>query len=162
MADLGLLLGLWWSEVPGGRPWMPDVDALPVSLGLPSRQDLAEYYASLTGRSVSDLSFYMTLAVFKLASRPRLAYASYVSGRTNAGFARAAADEVPGLLDARGRPCPSLSRPQAPSAGRLRECGYRDARSPSRSMICAHLARKVTRTACGERPPRRPLRERRS
>ena len=59
----------------------------------------------------------MTLAVFKLALAAEAAYASYVSGRTNAGFARAAADEVPGLLDAAAVLAQLLAARRHPAGG---------------------------------------------
>lgn len=97
MVDLGLLLGFWGQERLS-PPAMPVVQGLSRTPGVPTRQELAQYYAQRTGRSVESLSFYMALGFFKLAAINEGAYANYVSGRTNSEYARGLADDVPRLL----------------------------------------------------------------
>lgn len=97
LVDLGLMLGFWGSERPSPVA-MAAVQGISRTEGAPSRQELAEYYAARTNRSVQHLPFYMALAFFKLAAITEGAYASYVSGRSDSGYARALADDVPRLL----------------------------------------------------------------
>jgi len=49
--------------------------------GFPDREELAEYYAGLTGRSVENLTYYMVLAQFKLAVIMERHYARMLNGR---------------------------------------------------------------------------------
>ncbi|HUH23905.1 MAG TPA: hypothetical protein VLZ51_07575, partial [Brevundimonas sp.] len=45
------------------------------------REELAEYYAERTGRSVEHLTYYMVLAQYKLAVIMERHYARFLSGR---------------------------------------------------------------------------------
>jgi aminoglycoside phosphotransferase (APT) family kinase protein len=69
MLDLGLLLGRWTE--PGERPALGswDIgDGDPVlRAGLPTRKDIARRYAERSGRDLSALPYYTSLALFKLA-----------------------------------------------------------------------------------------------
>jgi aminoglycoside phosphotransferase (APT) family kinase protein len=47
----------------------------------PFREDLADYYAERTGRSVANLTYYMVLAQYKLAVIMERHYARFVTGR---------------------------------------------------------------------------------
>ncbi len=47
----------------------------------PYREELAEYYAERTGRSVEHLTYYMVLAQYKLAVIMERHYARFLSGR---------------------------------------------------------------------------------
>jgi aminoglycoside phosphotransferase (APT) family kinase protein len=47
----------------------------------PSREDLAEYYAERTGRSIDHLTYYMVLAQFKLGVIMERQYARILNGR---------------------------------------------------------------------------------
>jgi aminoglycoside phosphotransferase (APT) family kinase protein len=51
------------------------------STGFPTRQDIAEYYASKTGRDISNIHYYMVLAQFKLACIVEYKVAEGMSGR---------------------------------------------------------------------------------
>ncbi|MBM9469050.1 phosphotransferase family protein [Nakamurella leprariae] len=67
IADLAVVL-VYWTE-PGDRlrrdlPVSPDVTTAP---GFFTRDEVAEYYARVTGRDLSQLDFHVALACFKLA-----------------------------------------------------------------------------------------------
>ncbi|HUZ25980.1 MAG TPA: phosphotransferase family protein [Streptosporangiaceae bacterium] len=97
LVDLGLLLAFWGPDRPP-LPAMPRVQALSRGPEAPSRRALADHYSQVTGRDTGGLSFYMTLAFFKLAAIVEGAYASFLAGQADSGYARALADDVPRLL----------------------------------------------------------------
>ncbi|HEX9774127.1 MAG TPA: phosphotransferase family protein [Actinomycetota bacterium] len=78
LLDLGWLLA-GWSE-PGEEPLRFGSRYLKDRTGFPSRADLAERYATATGRSLERLAFYEALALFKLACVLEGSYAAFVSG----------------------------------------------------------------------------------
>jgi aminoglycoside phosphotransferase (APT) family kinase protein len=81
LMDLGSTLGYWIDpEDPPSLRMLPFVPtSLPGNLG---RRELAERYAQKTGRSLEDLLFYYTYALFKIAVIAQQIYARYVKGLT--------------------------------------------------------------------------------
>jgi aminoglycoside phosphotransferase (APT) family kinase protein len=59
---------------------------------------LADYYSELTDRSTDALSFYIVLALFKLAAIVEGAYARHVRGVDDSPWARSLGEDVPRLL----------------------------------------------------------------
>jgi aminoglycoside phosphotransferase (APT) family kinase protein len=94
LLDLGWLLACW--EAPGELPshatyfnWS----------NMPSRTSLAERYARATGLHVSQLNFYMTLALFKFAAIMEGWYAAYRTGRSTHPTHAAMETAVPHILN---------------------------------------------------------------
>lgn len=98
LLDLGLFLAFWGNERAATPPAMPAVQGFSRVPGVTSRDDLAARYATATGRSVSDLRWYMTLASWKLAAIVEGAYAQVVSGTSTSAYARGLGADVPALL----------------------------------------------------------------
>ena len=98
LLDLGLALALW-----GPRPIepcaMPRIQAVSRLPGAPGRDELAERYATGSGRDVGRLRFYMVLALWKLAAIVEGAYTQFAAGQLGSDYARDLADDVPRLLD---------------------------------------------------------------
>ena len=68
LADLGILLGYWSQADDGGaRTQALVVPAATVLPGFPTRQEVAEQYARLTGLDLTPLPWYAAFAAFKLA-----------------------------------------------------------------------------------------------
>lgn len=62
LADLGLLLAFWDDE---RGPLLRDAP-LPGGLGFPTRRELAEHYARITGRDVGGVDFHLLLGQYKV------------------------------------------------------------------------------------------------
>jgi aminoglycoside phosphotransferase (APT) family kinase protein len=107
LADLGMLLVCW---SPTGPP--SHQDALATVTGRPgwfTRDDIVERYGARSGRDVSDIRYYETLALFKLAVIIQQIFYRYVRGQTDdarfAGFGERVsylAREAAALASARG------------------------------------------------------------
>jgi aminoglycoside phosphotransferase (APT) family kinase protein len=74
LLDLGWVIMGWPRE--GDQPSMDYVDYS----GLPTRDELLEYYAKESGRSVDEIDYYEILARFKIAIVLEGGYARYVEG----------------------------------------------------------------------------------
>ena len=98
LLDVGLALAFWGSR-PVDPPAMPQVQGVSRGAGGPERDVLAARYAERSGRSVTDLGWYMALALWKLAAIVEGAYAQYLDGRLTTDYARRLADDVPRLLE---------------------------------------------------------------
>lgn len=99
LMDLGWLLGLWSeagerSPVTGGAPWVTQLD------GMPTRAQLAERYATATGRDVSAAAYYQVLALFKLACVLEGSYAKAMRAQSDIARHVEFGEMVPRLLDA--------------------------------------------------------------
>jgi aminoglycoside phosphotransferase (APT) family kinase protein len=82
LLDLGWVMN-GWSD-PGEDRTSGYVDAT----GLPSRDDMLEHYATVSGRSVDEIDYYVILARFKLAIVLEAGYARVVAGTAdNPGMA---------------------------------------------------------------------------
>ena len=97
LADLGYLLS-FWVEPGESVPFLGDA-AVTAQPGWPTRQDLADHYAELTGRRMTDLRFYVTLAVWKLAILLEASYHRHLAGTTDDPFFAMLEVGVPALLE---------------------------------------------------------------
>jgi aminoglycoside phosphotransferase (APT) family kinase protein len=98
LLDVGLFLALWGPE--RKEPYaMPHLQAISRTAGTTTRDDLAERYARATGASMEHLSYYMTLALWKLGAIVESAYAHHVAGRLNSEYARNLEHDVPRLFE---------------------------------------------------------------
>jgi aminoglycoside phosphotransferase (APT) family kinase protein len=64
MADLGLLMVYWVEPRDEASPLFRPATVEP---GFPGRQELADHYASVSGRDISDLDYFVALGYWKLA-----------------------------------------------------------------------------------------------
>ena len=96
LADLGWMLSFW----PGAG------DAIEDDMGglipsphqvFPSRDDLAARYSELSGRDVGDLTFYLVLALWKVAILLEGSYARHLTGVTDDPFFERLERGVPAL-----------------------------------------------------------------
>ncbi|MDQ1600861.1 MAG: hypothetical protein QOD68_2335, partial [Actinomycetota bacterium] len=93
-ADLGYLLSFW-----------PDPDAahplarlVTAGAGFPSRDELVATWEQGTGRTAGDLTWFVTLAIWKLAVLLEASYHRHLAGTTDDPFFATLADGVPALL----------------------------------------------------------------
>ncbi len=77
LADLGLLMVYWTGPGDEGSAWAGRSTAVE---GFWDRQQLAERYAEVSGRDLSDLNFYVAFAFWKLACILEGVYARYLGG----------------------------------------------------------------------------------
>ncbi|MDQ4004872.1 MAG: phosphotransferase family protein [Actinomycetota bacterium] len=97
IADLGYMLSLW-SE-PADPPDAVLSEQLGVTRlpGFRSRDELAERYRGTTGREIGDVSWYMVLAIWKLAILLEGSYARHLAGVTDDPFFARLEEGVPAL-----------------------------------------------------------------
>ncbi|MGZ4611370.1 MAG: phosphotransferase family protein [Actinomycetes bacterium] len=93
-ADLGYLLSFWLE--PGER--YPLGDLIVTGPGFPSRAALVERWETGTGRVAGDMTWFQTLAVWKLAILLEASYHRHLAGTTDDPFFATLADGVPALL----------------------------------------------------------------
>jgi aminoglycoside phosphotransferase (APT) family kinase protein len=106
LLDVGLMLALWGDERPAACA-MPRIQAFSRAPGTPSRAALARRYEERSGRSLEHLTYYMVLALWKLAAIVEGAHLHYTTGRLDTAYARELEDDVPRLLaEARGLASP--------------------------------------------------------
>jgi len=98
LVDVGLLLAFWGSDRPV-RAAMPHLQGVTRHPSAPSRSELADSYEALTGRSVNELRWYMTFALWRLASIIEGAYVQSVQQHAGSDYARSLESEVPRLLE---------------------------------------------------------------
>jgi aminoglycoside phosphotransferase (APT) family kinase protein len=104
LADLGYLLS-FWAEA-GDEPWREALSGSVYSApGMPTRDEVVERYGSVTGRSMRDVRFYVTLAVWKLAILLEASYNRHLAGTTDDPFFAMLDVGVPALLDYARRVC---------------------------------------------------------
>jgi aminoglycoside phosphotransferase (APT) family kinase protein len=80
LLDLGWLLAGWseeGEELRFGSKYLPD------RRGFPTRDELADRYASRTGRDLGRLDYYVVLSLFKLACVLEGSYYRFVTGRSD-------------------------------------------------------------------------------
>lgn len=94
MLDLGHLLSSW-GDATTGPTWAHYVDW---RNGFRSRADAAERYAARSGRSIAHLSFYMVLALFRLAVILEGSHARFVRGQSDNPRHATFKQRVPSLL----------------------------------------------------------------
>ncbi|MCA1710338.1 MAG: phosphotransferase family protein [Actinobacteria bacterium] len=96
LADLGYLLS-FWVGMGESVPFLGEA-AVTAQPGWPTRDEMAEHYAELTGRRMTDLRFYVTLAVWKLAVLLEASYHRHLAGTTDDPFFAMLETGVPALL----------------------------------------------------------------
>lgn len=97
LLDVGLMLAFWGDD--RGEPMaMGDIQEFSRAPGAPTREHLAERYATRSGRSLEHLDYYMALAFWKLAAIVEGAHLHYANGRLDTDYARALEYDVPALL----------------------------------------------------------------
>ena len=98
LADLGYLLSFWREAgEPNATPLpddMGDVTSLP---GFPSRAAVAARYEELSGRKMMHLTFYIVLAIWKLAILLEGSYKRHLDGTTDDSFFALLGAGVPAL-----------------------------------------------------------------
>jgi aminoglycoside phosphotransferase (APT) family kinase protein len=77
MADIGWLVSYWTEPGEVGRP---PADAPTAAPGFPTRATVAGWYATVTGRDLSDLPFYVAFARWRLACIGEGVLARYLAG----------------------------------------------------------------------------------
>jgi aminoglycoside phosphotransferase (APT) family kinase protein len=82
LVDLGWTLGLW-AEAGELSPLNRFYGSASQAPEMPRRRHLAERYQKRTGRDISELAFYETLGLFKLACITEGSYARYISGASD-------------------------------------------------------------------------------
>ena len=77
MADLGLLMAYWTGPTDTASAW---ASAVCMADGFMNRAELAERYARVSGRDISQLDYYVAFAYWKLACIVEGVYARYLGG----------------------------------------------------------------------------------
>jgi aminoglycoside phosphotransferase (APT) family kinase protein len=98
LLDLGLCLALWGVR-PVPTPGLARIQAVSRVHDAPDMQELAEQYAEQSGRTITHLAYYLTLALWKLAAILEGAYAQHLAGQLDTEYARGLRNDVPLLLD---------------------------------------------------------------
>ncbi|QBI18178.1 phosphotransferase family protein [Egibacter rhizosphaerae] len=80
LADLGYLLVFWPQPGEGHLAGLPQPTTAP---GFPTRQELVERYEAATGLATRELTFYRTLALWKLAVLTEGLYKRYLAGHAD-------------------------------------------------------------------------------
>ena len=83
LVDLGWLLGLWLDDGEVGSFFGGSNTALFGAGPVPSRAELADRYADVTGRDLTQLAFYCVLGLFKLACVMEGSYARFTAGTSD-------------------------------------------------------------------------------
>jgi aminoglycoside phosphotransferase (APT) family kinase protein len=96
LADLGYLVATWSDE--SSPPTALQLSPVTRAPGFPTRGDLAEHYAELTGRALDVLPWYEALALWKSAVFCEALYGRYLRGERDDEWAASLAEGVPTLL----------------------------------------------------------------
>ena len=99
LLDLGHLLSSWGDQQ-SGPTWAHYIDW---HSGFRSRAEAAERYAQATGLDVSQLKFYLVLALFRLAAILEGVYAHWLRRQGGNAHHATYADRVPAILAQAGR-----------------------------------------------------------
>jgi aminoglycoside phosphotransferase (APT) family kinase protein len=86
LADVGMLL-VYWSQA--GDDFMPLFAPATIAPGFPTRDEVRQRYAELSGRDLGEIDFFVALGFWKLAIILEGVYARYASGqygKTDEGF----------------------------------------------------------------------------
>ena len=98
-ADLGYLLSFWPEpDVEGSSAAHPLAQLVTAGAGFPSRDELVAAWEQGTGRAAGDLTWFVTLAIWKLAVLLEASYHRHLAGTTDDPFFATLADGVPALL----------------------------------------------------------------
>lgn len=98
LADLGMTLTYWHDRGDGERAQIPVAAGLARHPGFPTGRELAERYAILTGRDLSQLPFYLAFSAMKLAVILEGVHARYLGGQTISDGYEDAGAAVPALV----------------------------------------------------------------
>jgi len=82
LVDLGLLL-CYWPEAGDPEPWRDSISPVTTLPGWYSRAQIIERYAAQTGRDLSNISFYLVFALFKVAVVLQQIFFRYKRGQTH-------------------------------------------------------------------------------
>jgi aminoglycoside phosphotransferase (APT) family kinase protein len=96
-ADLGYLLS-FWPEDGDVAPSHPLAQLVTIGAGFPERAALVSTWESATGRTAGDLTWFVTLAVWKLAVLLEASYHRHLAGSTDDPFFATLEQGVPALL----------------------------------------------------------------
>ena len=97
LADLGYLT-ITWSE-PGAAEHPMLRSPATAANGFPTRDELVERYAELTGRDVSRLAWYQALALWKCSVFCEAIYGRHLRGEHDDPWAASLCDGVPRLIE---------------------------------------------------------------
>jgi aminoglycoside phosphotransferase (APT) family kinase protein len=97
LTDLGLFL-MFWGPRSEDPPAFRHIQAVSRVSGALSRQQLAAHWSSLTGRSISELPFYLCFAFWRLACIVEGAWILQATGKVDTAYARGLEYDVPALL----------------------------------------------------------------
>ncbi|HEY1623196.1 MAG TPA: phosphotransferase [Streptosporangiaceae bacterium] len=100
LTDLGMLLTCWHDLGDTERERIPVAAGLTAHEGFPDSHQVAERYAQLTGRDLSQLPFYRALSCMKLAVILEGVRVRHSSGHTVSAGYDAVGDPVPALVAA--------------------------------------------------------------
>jgi aminoglycoside phosphotransferase (APT) family kinase protein len=112
LCDVGALL-CYWSE-PGDPPAFRATAMMPTSPGFPSRAELVERYARVSGRDVSDIAFYHVLGLFRLAVIAAQIYVRFHRGQTQDGRFAGFRELVPAVAETALTECRRAGGPSSP------------------------------------------------
>jgi aminoglycoside phosphotransferase (APT) family kinase protein len=94
LADLGYLMVFWPEHGEANVRMLPQPTQLP---GFPTRAELIDRYTERTGFSMTDLTFYRTLAVWKLAILSEGLYKRFLAGKADSDWFAVLAEAVPNM-----------------------------------------------------------------
>ena len=98
-ADLGYLLSFWPEpDVEGSSAVHPLAQLVTAGAGFPSREELVATWEQGTGRAAGDLTWFVTLAIWKLAVLLEASYHRHLAGTTDDPFFATLEHGVPALL----------------------------------------------------------------
>jgi aminoglycoside phosphotransferase (APT) family kinase protein len=100
LADLGYLTVTWVEPGDSADTMFSALTAVTRREGFPSRQDLIAHYEERTGRSMSDLRWYQTLALWKAAVFMEGNYKRSLAGTTDDPYLKLFDEGVPRLAEA--------------------------------------------------------------
>ena len=98
LADLAMTLTYWHDRGDFERGKIPVAAGLTTHPGFPTGRELAEKYAILTGRDLSQLQFYLAFSAMKLAVILEGVHARYLGGQTISDGYEGAGAAVPALV----------------------------------------------------------------
>jgi aminoglycoside phosphotransferase (APT) family kinase protein len=98
LADLGYLLSFWREQgEPPATPLPDDMGDVTSQPGFPTRAEVAARYEELSGRKITHLTFYVVLAIWKLAILLEGSYRRHLAGTTDDPFFALLGEGVPAL-----------------------------------------------------------------
>ena len=100
LADLGYLTITWAEPEDASRGTMFSQLSATTAEGFPGREELVELYMEKSGRSLTDLRWYQTLALWKAAVFMEGNYKRAMAGTVDDPFLKAFDEGVPALAEA--------------------------------------------------------------